>query len=219
VKRSKLASYIDHTLLKPDVTYDQIRKLCLEADKHSFKNVCVNPSYVPFAKQTLKELKSRTGVCAAIAFPLGALTWEMKGFEAELAIEGGADELDMVMNIGAFKSRDYDVVKGELEEVLNVANGKTVKVIIETNLLTDEEKKTAAELVLKTPAGFIKTCTGWNGGVDLKDVKLLKEVIGDRAGIKASGGIKTTDDALAMIKAGATRIGSSSSVSMVESSG
>jgi deoxyribose-phosphate aldolase len=217
VKNRDLASYIDHTLLKPDATYDQIRHLCREADEHGFKNVCINPCYVPFAKQTLKEMKCRSGVCTVIAFPLGALNWEMKGFEAELAVEGGADEIDMVMNIGAFKSGDYDLVRGEIEEVVAAADGRTVKVIIETNLLTDEEKKTAAEIVVEANANFVKTCTGWNGGVKLEDVRLLREVVGDEIGIKASGGIKTAEQALALIEAGATRIGSSSSVEIVRS--
>ncbi len=217
VKNKNLAGYIDHTLLKLDATYDQIRRLCLEANKYGFRNVCVNPCYVPFAKQTLKEVKSRSGVCAVIAFPLGALTWEMKGFEAELAVEGGADELDMVMNIGAFKSRDYDLVKGEIEEVVAAANEKIVKVIIETNLLTDEEKKTAAEIIVEAGANFVKTCTGWQGGVKLEDVKLLKEAVGDKAEIKASGGVKNGEQALALIEAGATRIGSSSSLEIMNS--
>jgi len=218
--RKTLARYIDHTALKPDVTAAGIRELCQEADRYAFKNVCVNPCYISLAKRSLQELggKGKVGICTVLGFPLGAITWEMKGFEAEVAVEQGADEIDIVMNIGAFKSHDYDAVRDDIAEVVNASSGKTVKVIIEAGLLTDEEKVNAAQLVIEGGAQFVKTSTGFGyGGATVEDVRLLKNVVGDQIGLKASGGINTAQQAMALIEAGATRIGSSSSVAIIES--
>lgn len=211
-----IASKIDHTLLKPEATLDMIEKLCNEALEFSFAAVCVNPYYVKKAKDLLKG--SNVKVATVIGFPLGANIKEVKAFEAKKAIEDGADEIDMVINIGALKNKDYKAVKSDIEAVVEAVKGKAiVKVIIETCLLTEEEKTKACELSKEAGADFVKTSTGFStGGATVEDVKLMKRIIGDTMKIKASGGIRDFETAKAMIEAGASRIGASSSVNIVK---
>ena len=211
-----IASMIDHTLLKPEATKEMIEKLCNEAKKYGFAAVCVNPYYVNMSKKFLEG--SKVKVATVIGFPLGANTKEVKAFETKNAIENGASEVDMVINIGAMKNRDYDVVKGDIEAVVEAAKGRAiVKVIIETCLLTDEEKIKACELSKEAGADFVKTSTGFStGGATVNDVKLMKKTIGDSLKIKASGAIRDYETAKAMIEAGASRIGASASIKIVE---
>jgi len=210
-----LAKYIDHTLLKPDATREQIKTLCEEAKRYQFYSVCVNPTWVKTAKQLL--LGSGVKVCTVIGFPLGAATLETKVFETKNALDNGADEIDMVMNIGAFKSGNSEHVQREIESVVAATAGKAaVKVIIETGLLSEEEIKRASLLVEHARADFVKTSTGFLAeGVKLEHVELIKSVVGENTGIKASGGIRDAEFAKQLIQAGATRIGSSSSVALV----
>ena len=212
----QLNKYIDHTLLKPVATIEQIMQLCKEATEYNFAAVCVNPCYVSLSAHLL----SGTGIKVAtvIGFPLGANMAAVKVFEAQSAILAKADELDMVINLGAAKSGLWDAVYDEIDAVVNASKGKIIKVIIETGLLTDDEKRRACETLLRAGAHFVKTSTGFGpGGATVHDIKLLKSVIGDtsRCGIKASGGIKLKADALNLIEAGATRIGCSAGVSLV----
>ncbi len=211
-----LSKMIDHTLLKPDTTKNMIKTLCEEAKEYGFFSVCVNPYYVKFAKELLN--KSNVKVATVIGFPLGNTTKDVKKYEAQNAIENGADELDMVINIGALKDKNYKVVKEDIEAVVNIAKGRAlVKVIIETCLLENEEKKMACKLAKEAGADFVKTSTGFStGGAKVEDVKLMREVVGDNMGVKASGGIRNYETAVKMIKAGATRIGASSSVKIIE---
>ncbi len=211
-----IASMIDHTLLKPDATGEMIDKLCAEAKKYEFAAVCVNPYYVSRAKELLKDTNIK--VATVIGFPLGANTKEVKAFETEDAIKNGADEVDMVINIGALKSEEYDVVIDDIKSVVKAANGKAiVKVIIETCLLTKEEKIIACKLAKEAGADYVKTSTGFSiGGATVEDVKLMKEIVGDSLKIKASGGIRDYETAKAMIDAGASRIGASASIKIVE---
>lgn len=211
-----IASMIDHTLLKPDATGEMIDKLCAEAKKYEFAAVCVNPYYVSRAKELLKDTNIK--VATVIGFPLGANTKEVKAFETEDAIKNGADEVDMVINIGALKSEEYDVVIDDIKSVVKAANGKAiVKVIIETCLLTEEEKIMACKLAKEAGADYVKTSTGFStGGATVEDVKLMKEIVGDSLKIKASGGIRDYKTAKAMIDAGASRIGASASIKIVE---
>ena len=211
-----IASMIDHTLLKPDATGEMIDKLCAEAKKYEFAAVCVNPYYVSRAKELLKDTNIK--VATVIGFPLGANTKEVKAFETEDAIKNGANEVDMVINIGALKSEEYDVVIDDIKSVVKVANGKAiVKVIIETCLLTEEEKIMACKLAKEAGADYVKTSTGFStGGATVEDVKLMKEIVGDSLKIKASGGIRDYETAKAMIDAGASRIGASASIKIVE---
>ncbi|MCG0238715.1 MAG: deoxyribose-phosphate aldolase [Firmicutes bacterium] len=209
-----LARLIDHTLLKPEATEEQIRRLCAEARHYGFAAVCVNPWWVPLCVQELKG----TGVKVAtvIGFPLGATTTEAKAFEARQAVEAGADELDMVMNVGALKSGHLDRVQEDIAAVVRAAAGRMVKVILETGLLTDEEKVTACRLAVAAGAHFVKTSTGFGpGGATVADVSLMRRTVGDQVGVKASGGIRDHATAVAMVEAGATRIGASSSVAIV----
>lgn len=207
-----IASYIDHTLLKPDATQDDIKKICEEAKKYSFASVCVNPYYVKLASEQLKNTDVK--VCSVIGFPLGCIPKEVKAYEAEMAMKNGARELDMVINISALKNKNFTEVENDIKSVVNVAKGKAlVKVILETCLLTDEEKICACELSLKAGADFVKTSTGFStSGANTKDVKLMKKTVGNRASVKASGGIRDIEKAMEMIEAGADRIGASSSV-------
>jgi len=209
-------SMIDHTLLKPDATKKMIDKLCKEAKEYGFAAVCVNPYYVSRAKELLKDTNIK--VATVIGFPLGANTKEVKAFETEDAIKNGADEVDMVINIGALKSEEYDVVIDDIKSVVKAANGKAiVKVIIETCLLTKEEKIIACKLAKEAGADYVKTSTGFSiGGATVEDVKLMKEIVGDSLKIKASGGIRDYETAKAMIDAGASRIGASASIKIVE---
>lgn len=211
----KLNKLIDHTLLKPEATKAQIEKLCGEAVEYDFKSVCVNPYYVKYAKELLKE--SDVLVCTVIGFPLGQNTTEVKVAETKDAIKNGADEIDMVINIGALKSKDEDYVLNEIKEIRNACKGKTLKVIIETCLLTDEEKITACKLSKEAGADFVKTSTGFSThGATVEDVKLMRETVGEDMGVKASGGIRDRETALKMVEAGATRLGVSAGVEIVK---
>ena len=215
-RNSRISSIIDHTLLKPDATEDDVKRICEEALTYGFASVCVNPCWVKLASQLLTGSNVKT--CTVIGFPLGANTTEVKTFEAKNAINNGAEELDMVINIGALKSKKYDKVKQDIERIVEVAAPSvTVKVILETSLLTDEEKKKAAIIAMEAGADFVKTSTGFGpGGATVYDVKLLKGVVGNRIGIKAAGGIRTYEKALQMISAGAIRIGTSSGVQIIK---
>ena len=211
----KLNKYIDHTLLKPDASQEQIMNLIEEATEHDFASVCVNPTWVAFAAQALKGTDVK--VCTVIGFPLGANTPEVKAFEAEDAIQNGADEIDMVINIGALKSQDYELVEKDIRAVVEAAKGTLVKVIIETCLLTEDEKVKSCQIAQKAGADFVKTSTGFStGGATVTDVALMRKTVGPDMGVKASGGARSYEDALAFIKAGATRIGASSGVAIME---
>lgn len=211
----KLNKYIDHTLLKPDASQEQIETLIEEAKKYDFASVCVNPTWVSFAAQALKSTDVK--VCTVIGFPLGANTPELKAFETSDATQNGANEIDMVINIGALKSRNFDLVERDIRAVVEAAKGTLVKVIIETCLLTDDEKVKACQLAQKAGADFVKTSTGFStGGATVEDVALMRKTVGPDMGVKASGGARSYEDALAFIKAGATRIGASSGVAIME---
>ncbi|MGM0599319.1 MAG: deoxyribose-phosphate aldolase [Candidatus Rifleibacteriota bacterium] len=210
----ELAKYIDHTLLKPNVTKDQIVKLCQEAQQNGFASVCVNPANVALAAQMLRGTPVK--VCTVIGFPLGATSTFVKAMETRDAVANGATEIDMVINVGALKSKDYELVKNDIARVVEAANGNTVKVILETALLNDEEKTKACELSKLAGADFVKTSTGFSsGGATLEDVCLMRQVVGPDMGVKASGGIRDTETARQMIQMGATRIGASASVAIV----
>ncbi len=210
-----LAKYIDHTLLKPEATPDQIEKLCKEAKKHGFASVCVNPTNVALAAKLLKG--SDVKVCTVIGFPLGANTSFVKAAETRDAIANGADEIDMVINVGALKAKNYDQVEKDIAAVVEAANGNLVKVIIETCLLTDDEKVEACKLSKKAGADFVKTSTGFNkSGATPEDIALMRKTVGPKLGVKASGGVRDTAAALEMIKNGATRIGASASIAIIE---
>lgn len=211
-----IASMIDHTLLKQDATEDQIRKLCQEALEYSFASVCINPSYVPFCSELLKG--SSVKVCTVIGFPLGAASTRSKAFEAKDAIENGALEVDMVINVGAVKSGNWDFVQSDIESVVAAAKGKAlVKVIIETCLLTDEEKVHVCKICKSAGADFVKTSTGFStGGATVEDVQLMRQVVGPEMGVKASGGIRDAASASAMINAGANRLGTSAGIAIVK---
>ncbi|MGF7118820.1 deoxyribose-phosphate aldolase [Methanobacterium oryzae] len=211
----EIAKMIDHTNLKPDATLKDIEKLCDEAIKYSFASVCVNPSYVSFSKDILKDTDIK--VCTVVGFPLGANTAKIKFFETTDALKNGADEIDMVINIGALKSGLDDEIKSDITGVVAAAEGKVVKVIIETGLLTEDEKLRACEACKEAGANFVKTSTGFGvSGATVKDIKLIKENIGSNMGIKASGGIRDLKTSLDMINAGTTRIGTSSGVQIME---
>lgn len=212
--KNELARLIDHTLLKSDAKVDDIKKLCEEAIKYNFYSVCINPCYVKIAKDYLKN--SDIKICTVISFPLGASSTYIKIKEAEDAIINGANEIDMVMNIGMFKSNNYEYIYEEISSIKKTIGENILKVIIETSLLNDEEKLKACKIVKKSGADFVKTSTGFSqGGATKEDILLIRKTVGDNFGIKASGGIKTYEQALELIKAGATRIGSSSSVKIV----
>ncbi|REH80525.1 deoxyribose-phosphate aldolase [Staphylococcus felis] len=207
--------YIDHTLLKPETTRDQIDRIIEEAKTYHFKSVCVNPTHVEYAAQQLEG--SDVLVCTVIGFPLGASTTETKAFETRDAIAKGADEIDMVINIGALKDGRDDDVQRDIAAVVEAAQGHTVKVIIETVLLTDEEKVKASELSKAAGAHFVKTSTGFaGGGATPEDVKLMKDTVGDALEVKASGGVRNLDDFKAMLDAGATRVGASAGVQIMQ---
>lgn len=214
MNKKELARMIDHTLLKPEATKEQIEKLCKEALEYNFASVCINPSNIELATKILSG--SSVKVCTVIGFPLGANTTKVKAFEAKDAIESGATEVDMVINIGKLKEKDYDYVKRDIEAVVNEAKGKALtKVIIETCLLTDEEKVIACKIAKEAKADFVKTSTGFSiGGAKSSDLKLMRKTVGDSMGVKASGGIRTLEDALEAIKSGANRIGASASIAI-----
>lgn len=208
-----LARYIDHTILKPDATSQDVHRLCREAAEHRFAAVCVNPCYVELAVRLL----AGTGVKVAtvIGFPLGSNLSAVKAFEAKQAILQGAEEIDMVINIGAAKQGNWEVVLNDIRQVVEGASGRTVKVIVETALLTEDEKKQVCSLVLASGAHYIKTSTGFaSSGAVVEDIELFKDIVGEKIHIKASGGIRTRQDAEAMIAAGASRLGTSAGVSI-----
>jgi deoxyribose-phosphate aldolase len=211
-----MAKYIDHTMLKPEATAAEIDQLCREAEQFHFASVCINPTWVKRAAENLRG--TAVPVCTVIGFPLGATTPEIKAMEARRALRDGAREVDMVLNIGALKSGDYDLVRNDIEKVVDAAHdgGALCKVILETALLTDEEKVIASSLAKGAKADFVKTSTGFGpGGATVYDVALMRETVGPHMGVKASGGVRTADDAEDMIAAGATRIGASAGVEIV----
>ena len=213
----RLGHMIDHTLLKPDATQDQIAQLCHEARKYGFASVCINPTNVKLCAQLLKG--SGIPVCTVVGFPLGATPTDVKVFETQQAIRDGATEVDMVINVGALKSRDYELVERDIASVARAchAGNAILKVIIEAALLTDEEKVVACQLAKVAGADFVKTSTGFGpGGAALEDVALMRRVVGPTMGVKAAGGIRTYEDAQRMIAAGASRIGASASVKIIQ---
>lgn len=210
------AGMIDHTLLKPEATKEQIKKLCEEAREYGFHSVCVNSSFVYYCAALLKD--SGVKVCTVIGFPLGAMSTAGKAAEAKAAVADGAQELDMVIHVGMIKSGDWDYVRQDISSVVEAAGGRAlVKVILETCLLTDEEKEKACRICLEAGADYVKTSTGFSaGGATVKDVALMRKAVGDKAGVKASGSIRTLADVKAMTKAGASRIGASAGVAIVK---
>ncbi len=218
ISREELAKIIDHTLVKPTATRDDVVKLCREAEKHGFGCVCVNPTYVSLAAKLLKG--TRVKVCSTVGFSFGATLPEVKAFEAEKTVENGATEIDMVINISALKSGDYETVKRDIKAVVDVKrlnpNLKVAKVIIETGYLTNEEKVIACKLAKEAGADFVKTSTGFVGGATVEDVRLMRKTVGENMGVKAAGGIRTLQQALAMIEAGANRIGTSTGIAIIE---
>ncbi len=212
----QLSHYIDHTLLRADTTANQVRQLCDEARQFQFFSVCVNSSYVPLCVELLRG--SKVKVCSVVGFPLGAMSTAAKAFETRAAVADGASEIDVVLNIGFLKDGRFDDVRNDLCAVVEAAQGKTVKVILETSLLSEGEKKRACLLSVEAKAHFVKTSTGFGGGgATLDDVKLMKAAVAGQAQIKASGGIKTREQAEALIAAGASRLGTSSGVALVQS--
>ena len=219
ITKKKLANLIDHTFLKPDATKDDILRLCEEAMNYGFWSVCVNPSYVSLAKNIIGDTTVK--ICSVVGFPFGANTPEVKAFEAEKAIRDGANELDMVINLGALKNKDYKMVKLDIRYVVKQAiylqRDVILKVIIETGLLSDRDKAIACKIVKESGANFVKTSTGINTrGATVQDVKLIRDFVGAEFGIKASGGIRNYRDAVKLIEAGATRIGTSSGTMIIK---
>lgn len=211
----RLASMIDHTLLKPEATAAQVSRLCEEALQHHFFGVCVNSLHVPLCVRQLKG--SSVTVVAVVGFPLGACDSQTKAFEAGWCVDQGAQEIDMVLSIGSLKEKDDKQVLSDIRMVVKASQGKPLKVILETCLLNDEEKKRACEISLEAGAAFVKTSTGFStGGATLADVRLMKAVVGGKAQVKASGGIKTVQQAMDFIEAGASRLGTSSGVALVQ---
>ena len=210
------AKMIDHTLLKPEATKEQVKNLCEEAVQYGFHSVCVNSSFVYYCAELLKD--SDVKVCTVIGFPLGAMSTAGKAAEAQAAVADGAEELDMVIHVGMIKSGDWDYVKQDIASVVEAAGDKAVvKVILETCLLTDEEKRKACMICKEAGASFVKTSTGFStGGATVEDVALMRKTVGDKAGVKASGGIRTLADVKAMAQAGASRIGASAGVAIVK---
>ena len=212
--KTKLNKYIDHTILKADTKYEDIVKLTSEAKEHNFKAVCINPFWVETAFQLLKD--SEVLVCTVIGFPLGATTTKIKALETKDAIKNGADEIDMVLNIGALKDKNYELVLKDMQAVVKAAQGKTVKVIIEIALLNEEEIVMASKLILEAGADFVKTSTGFStGGATIEAIRLIKDTVNDKCFIKAAGGIKDQAMMIKMIEAGANRIGTSSGIALI----
>jgi deoxyribose-phosphate aldolase len=210
-----IASFIDHTLLKPDATAQAIETLCAEARQHRFAAVCVNGCRVELARHCLAETDIK--VATVVGFPLGAMSTDAKRYETEAAIDDGAQEIDMVLNVGWLKEGNHNALLRELRDVVEAADERPVKVIIETCLLTRDEKLKACELILDSGARFVKTSTGFStGGATVDDVKLLREAVGPKFGVKASGGIRDAATAMLMIQAGATRLGTSNGVAIVQ---
>ncbi len=211
----ELNKYIDHTLLKPEATKEQITKLCQEARQYDFASVCVNTCYVPLAKELLAG--SDVKVCCVVGFPLGAMDTVSKAFEAKTAVENGAQEVDMVINIGALKDKDYDYVTKDIAAVVEASKPAIVKVIIEACLLTDEEKVEACKCSMNAKAEFVKTSTGFSThGATPEDVALMKKTVGNVCKVKAAGGVRSYDDAMKMIEAGADRLGCSAGIKVME---
>ena len=211
----KLNKYIDHTLLKQDATVEQIDSLLSEAREYDFASVCVNPCWVSYAHSGLQGTDVK--VCTVVGFPLGATTSAVKALETKEAIQNGADEIDMVINVGALKSGNADLVESDIRAVVEASGDKLVKVIIEACLLTDEEKVLACQLAQKAGADFVKTSTGFStGGATLPDVQLMRQTVGPDMGVKAAGGARSYADAVAFVEAGATRIGTSSGVAILK---
>ncbi|QIK70180.1 deoxyribose-phosphate aldolase [Erysipelothrix sp. HDW6C] len=211
----ELNRYIDHTLLKPEATQAQIKALCEEAIKYNFKSVCINPTHVELAASLLKG--TGVEVCTVVGFPLGATPTVVKEFETKTVLALGATEVDMVINVGALKEGRTQFVEDEIRALKTIVGDKILKVIIETCLLTPEEIATVSQLVVNAGADFVKTSTGFSsGGARAEDVAIMKQTVGNRAEVKASGGIRSLDDVNAMVAAGATRIGASSGVAIME---
>lgn len=213
---NNMAKYIDHTILNADATEKDIQRICIEAKEYDFKTVCINPGWVDYAAHLLKG--TDVGITTVIGFPLGANTSEIKAAEAKQAVEKSVSDVDMVINIGALKNEDYPTVLNDIKAVVNAVDGKAiVKVIIETSLLNKTEKIRACELAKQAGADFVKTSTGFStGGATIDDVKLMRATVGPKMGVKASGGVRSYEDAVAMIEAGATRIGASSGIAIVQ---
>ena len=212
--KKTIAAMIDHTLLKPEATAAQVEKLCAEAAEYHFASVCVNPVYIPLAARLLKDTGVK--VCCVVGFPLGAIAPEQKAAEAASCAAMGAEELDMVIHVGAAKAGDWALVQRDIEGVVKAAAGRTVKFIIETCLLTDEEKVKACEAAKAAGAHFVKTSTGFStGGATTHDIALMRKTVGPKMGVKASGGIRDYATAMAMIEAGANRIGASAGIAIV----
>jgi deoxyribose-phosphate aldolase len=216
MKRQEIAKMIDHTILKADASAEKVEKICQEALENHFASVCINPCNVSLAAKVLK--RSDVKVCTVIGFPLGSNTTAVKAFEAEDAIKNGAQEVDMVINIGKLKDKDYEYVKNDIKAVVNATKGKALtKVIIETCLLTDQEKVMACNLSKEAGADFVKTSTGFStSGAKVEDIKLMRETVGSDMGVKASGGIHDYAGAKALVEAGASRIGASASIAICE---
>ena len=213
-----IAKYIDHTILKPEATVEDVKKLCKEAKEYNFASVCVNGCYAKLVSTELAGSDVKT--CVVVGFPLGAMTKEAKAFETTDAINNGANEIDMVINVGALKDKNYDLLKEEIEAVVNAAKGKAiVKVIIETCLLTDQEKIKVCEISKEAKADFVKTSTGFSsGGATKEDIALMRKTVGPDLGVKASGGVRDYKTAMDMINAGASRIGASAGIAIVSES-
>lgn len=213
-----LAAYIDHTLLKPEATVCDVKKICDEAKEHHFASVCVNPSYIKLVADELKD--SGVTPCCVAGFPFGTHTPEAKAAETAQAVADGALEVDMVINVGAIKSGDWETVERDIAAVVKAAGKAGVKVILETCLLTDEEKVKACEISKKVGAAFVKTSTGYStGGATAHDVALMRKTVGPNMGVKASGGVRTYEDAVAMIEAGANRLGASAGIKIIAGPG
>lgn len=211
----KVNRLIDHTLLKPESTQEQVDKLIAEAKEYEFASVCVNPTWVKYASEKLKSTPVK--VCTVIGFPLGANTSDTKAFETKNAIENGADEIDMVINIGAAKDGNFDLVESDIAAVVQASGDKLVKVIIETCLLSDDEKVKACKAAVSAGADFVKTSTGFStGGANVHDVALMRSTVRPDIGVKASGGARSLEDVKQFVEAGATRIGTSSGVAIVQ---
>ncbi len=215
ITKEYIASIIDHTILKPEATPNDVKKICKEAVENKFASVCINSCYTKLVASEVKN--SEVKVCTVVGFPLGVMSSESKAFEAKCAIEDGAQEIDMVINIGMLKAGKIEYVKNDILAVVNAAKGKAlIKVIIETCLLTDEEKVEACKLAKAAGADFVKTSTGFSKwGAKVEDVKLMRKTVGPDMGVKASGGVHGYEDAVNMIEAGATRIGASSSLKVI----
>lgn len=206
---------IDHTVLKADTPLETVKKICDEAMEYGFASVCINPCHVAYCADYLKD--SDVNVCTVIGFPLGANTSAVKAFETKDAIANGADEIDMVMNIGALKDKNYDLVRDDVKAVVEAANGTLVKVILETCLLTEDEIKKACELCVEAKADYVKTSTGFSTrGATIEDVRIMKEAVHGKAKVKAAGGVRTPEDMVKIVAAGANRIGTSAGCSLVK---